>query len=531
MVYGVDHGRCAPGVIGLGQNFFGEKMASEIRKGPTKKANAKLSNPQTSASIGTPTAAQRLAAAKADTGKVASRKGAASSAASIKTTNSQPAVSKLAVSHMPVNRRNVSKSAANKSTASNLLADKPLADKSVADKRAADKRVADKPAVGVATAAKADSKKVELNKSTARKAGGKSVAARAAAGGSMGGAIPSKPDAVDQRLRVRQATEARRVRPMQRRPAQEGSAQEGFALVGSAQGDSAQGNSNAERPAQEKSVQEISNTERPVQVAATEQSVIAPASTHRRSPVDRMSRLVAATAAGNKAAVRRLLKDDASLAREWQPIHAAAANGRAAVVRWLLDAGADANAVSTNQHPARPLHVAVQPAADPSLDEAGATALRAARVETVDALLLGGADVRLRGTEANVTPILLAALSGQEQCLSRMLPYCDAWDIFTAAAVGRVDVIRLMLRREASRARTRDVNGMTALHYCCASGLRSEAGIDQRLLETAEALIAAGCDTIACDDQRQTPLRWAQNQMRGGLVELLIRSTTLKIAA
>jgi ankyrin repeat protein len=70
-----------------------------------------------------------------------------------------------------------------------------------------------------------------------------------------------------------------------------------------------------------------------------------------------------AAALGKVPRLRSLVEEDPSLARAWAddgftPLHLAACFGQLAAARWLLDAGADASAVSRNEMGVQPLHSA-----------------------------------------------------------------------------------------------------------------------------------------------------------------------------
>jgi ankyrin repeat protein len=168
----------------------------------------------------------------------------------------------------------------------------------------------------------------------------------------------------------------------------------------------------------------------------------------------------------------------------------AALNGHVDVVRFLLDAGADANAKSMKSGHHRPLHRVVE--------HRKSMPKTARQVEIVKLLLEGGADVSARATAINVTPIALAAMGPEPQFLPLLLAYLDRWDLFTAAVMGEPRQVATILQRDPARANAADVNGMTALHYVAASRLgRIDPARAAGLARVAELLIAAGADVNA----------------------------------
>jgi ankyrin repeat protein len=132
-----------------------------------------------------------------------------------------------------------------------------------------------------------------------------------------------------------------------------------------------------------------------------------------------------AAALGRDDQVQQALDRDASLVNAYgadgnTPLGLAAFFGRAAIVRLLLDRGADVAAVAQNYMKVQPLHAAV----------AGRSA------EVVALLLDRGADANAR-QQVGYTPLM------------------------GAAAGGREDIIDLLLRRGADRALVSD-DGKTA---------------------------------------------------------------------
>ena len=197
-----------------------------------------------------------------------------------------------------------------------------------------------------------------------------------------------------------------------------------------------------------------------------------------------------AAAAGDVAAVQRMVEQFPELTTHWEPLHEAAFEGHVAVVQALLDAGTDANAVSTNQHLHRPLHRVIEPKKP--------VVKTAQHLEVVRILLENGADVNTRGSGYGVTAIALAAMGHTAEFLPILMPYLDRWDIYTAAILGQTRQVTTILKRDPTAATTPDINNLTPLHYVAASRLGSDDPVaSERLKRVAEALIDAGADVNA----------------------------------
>jgi hypothetical protein len=193
-----------------------------------------------------------------------------------------------------------------------------------------------------------------------------------------------------------------------------------------------------------------------------------------------------AAARGDLAAVQAVLAKVPQLAREPEALFEAAASGHAAIVRCLLDGGADANAISPDEHRCRPLHRVIQH--DDNCDTPD-------HLEVVKVLLEhGGADACARATLLNVSAIALAAITGRRQFFPLLLPYLERWDIFTAAVLGEARHVATILQRNPDQAKAIDPhNGMTALDYATASRLgQADAQTRANLQRIAQLLIDAG---------------------------------------
>jgi len=155
------------------------------------------------------------------------------------------------------------------------------------------------------------------------------------------------------------------------------------------------------------------------------------------------------------------------------PLHWAVITGRTNLVFWLIETGADVNAV----------------------DPWGMTPLHKAavfnRVSCAEALIANGAD---------------DSALGKKYGALRLMP------IHLAAEEGQTDMIKLLLSHGVDvNSPTEGANRITPLHFAAAKGR----------VPVVEALIASGADINACDFARKTPLTWAIESGQGGVAQIL----------
>jgi ankyrin repeat protein len=155
------------------------------------------------------------------------------------------------------------------------------------------------------------------------------------------------------------------------------------------------------------------------------------------------------------------------------PLHWAVIAGRTNLVFWLIEKGADVNAV----------------------DPFGMTPLHKSavfnRVPCAEALVAHGANV---------------SVFGRKYGALRLEP------IHLASEEGQTDMIKFLLSHGADvNAPTEGANRITSLHFAAAKG-RTAA---------VEALMASGADINACDFARKTPLTWAIESGQEGIAQIL----------
>ncbi|MCK6445362.1 MAG: ankyrin repeat domain-containing protein [Planctomycetes bacterium] len=227
-----------------------------------------------------------------------------------------------------------------------------------------------------------------------------------------------------------------------------------------------------------------------------------------------MQELLAAIRSDDFAGVRRALERSRAQAVKPQCVLEAARFARPKALEILLDAGADPNAAWRNY---RPIHAVIQ--AEPHAERAGPAD---ARLACVDVLLARGVDLELDGSWLAVRPLLLAAFSGEDRIVERLLDAGAKEDVFTDAALGRRARIDQALREAPELARTRDASTFTPLAAAAASrlGLRAPR-LTQELLSIAKSLLDAGADPNAEVTERTHSLPVGYFAIGAGQRELL----------
>ncbi|KAK3390249.1 ankyrin repeat-containing domain protein [Podospora didyma] len=191
----------------------------------------------------------------------------------------------------------------------------------------------------------------------------------------------------------------------------------------------------------------------------------------------------------------------------WTPMFYAAQGGHLDVCRVLVNHGAQVNVCSSELSSTRtPL---IQAAQNGYLD-------------VVKLLVSNGADVNLPGPQGG--PLFFGAIAPSvEVCEFLIANGADVngldengrTPLLLAAAQGSPEVVRVLLRHGAL-VTARSGRSGTVLHY--ATGRNTP-----NMLETIEALLDAGADVNAIDDDGDTPLIQCMINGRADVAELLIR--------
>ena len=232
-----------------------------------------------------------------------------------------------------------------------------------------------------------------------------------------------------------------------------------------------------------------------------------------RMTAPRLGRLVAD---GDVEAVRAAVQDSPRLLATtverdgqggWTPLHLAVAEGRAEMVRLLVEAGADLTA--RTEHGRDPLHTALESAPDlvPLLRELGAPvdAASAAYLDDVDRLhaeLDGGAP--LSDPVTGVDLLTLAAVGGAAGSARALLDRgadVDGGALHAAAASTRLELVRLLLAAGADVNRRDPDTGRCPLHAAVsAHGVRDAPDVVRELLDAGADVNATTADGASALD-------------------------------
>ena len=222
-----------------------------------------------------------------------------------------------------------------------------------------------------------------------------------------------------------------------------------------------------------------------------------------RMTAPRLGRLIAD---GDVEAVRAAVQDSPRLLSAtverggqggWTPLHVAVTEGRAQVVRLLVEAGADLSA--RTEHDLTPLHTALvaAPGLVPLLRELGAPvdAASAAHLDDVERLrteLDGGAPLAHPVTGVHL--LTLAAVGGAAGSARTLLDRgadADGGALHAAAGSTRLELVRLLLQSGADANRRDPDTGRSPLHAAVSAGGGRDAP------EVVRELLDAGADVNA----------------------------------
>ncbi len=213
--------------------------------------------------------------------------------------------------------------------------------------------------------------------------------------------------------------------------------------------------------------------------------------------------LAAAAAAGDLKTMRAMLREDSSLAADWQPMMDACYVGQAGAVALLLEHGADPNVKSRSAHHYRPLHRTVEhKKTAPKHD---------GHHEVVDLLLDAGADPLMLGSYWLISAVALCATGDSTEFLPALLERAPKQhDIFHAAVLGEAARVSSLLRHDPSLAKAHHAGtkiwmsekGWTPLTYCVSSRVgRDSEKKGKNLARIARTLLDHGADTTGCVDR------------------------------
>lgn len=270
-------------------------------------------------------------------------------------------------------------------------------------------------------------------------------------------------------------------------------------------------------------------------------------SAKEHQPTENEQRLSLAAARGNLTLVKELLGTDPKLlSREScsRALQSAVFRGRVKLARFLVAKGADVNTKGSDSLPV--LHAAVQhghreivelllrhAASVHQKDTYGRTPLLMADSrEIVKLLLAAGANVNAKSADG-VTALRQAARHADQETVEMLLAKGARHDVFTAAAVGRGDLVRNFLKDDPALAKAKDGSGSTPLIMAAKWGqaevakLLIESGADVKLRvsswsptplevaasrEVAELLVAHGARVNDRNESGRVPLHFAKNR-------------------
>ena len=167
---------------------------------------------------------------------------------------------------------------------------------------------------------------------------------------------------------------------------------------------------------------------------------------------------------------------------KWTPLHAASLFGRADIVRWLLNNGADANSRTNTGSSWTPLHIAVH----------------SMEVEPIPILLEHNADIN-------------------SQCSEGKTPLYEAISLFASFPEGMVvDIVRQLLEHGADT-NILDHRHSTVLHQASSRGW----------VEVARLLLQYGANVDVKDRKGRTPLQIASTEGYDSVTKLLLEHSAV----
>ena len=229
--------------------------------------------------------------------------------------------------------------------------------------------------------------------------------------------------------------------------------------------------------------------------------------------------LARAARAGDLKTMRAMLREDSSLAADWQPMMDACYVGQADAVALLLENGADPNVKSRSAHHYRPLHRTVEhKKTAPKHD---------GHHEVVDLLLDAGADPLMLGSYWLISAVALCATGDSTEFLPALLERIPRQhDIFHAAVLAEAGRMNSLLKKDPSLAQAHHEGtriwmsdkGWTPLIYCVSSRVGRDGGKKRKdLVRVARTLLDHGADTTGCVDR-------AVNSENQEVLELLLEA-------
>ena len=213
--------------------------------------------------------------------------------------------------------------------------------------------------------------------------------------------------------------------------------------------------------------------------------------------------LATAAGRGDLETMNAMLKQDKTLASNWQPIMDACFVGQADAVALLLQNGADPNIKSGSAHHYRPLHRTVEfKKTVPKHD---------GHHQVVDLLLDAGADPLMPGSSWLISAIALCATGDSTEFLPALLKKApEQHDIFHAAVLGDAERVNTLLKADPSLAKVHhegsklwtNADGWTSLNYCVGSHVgKDDEKKSKGLAQIARSLLDCGADITGCVDQ------------------------------